>query len=171
MAFDAKRYNALGDFVYLRASASWQHDLPAAAQIYGEVDGQVSNEPLISNEQFSAGGEGSVRGYLQSELLGDDGVHGTVELRTPPLALYLDKGGFALNDLRLFAFTDGAHGTLLDPLPGQQSIFDLASAGVGFHSTWLKLIHLDVDVGEPLITGVSTKRYQPRVDFRLYSNF
>jgi hemolysin activation/secretion protein len=170
-AFDNKRYLAQGNFFYLHGSASWQRDLPLAFQAYGEVDGQLSDEPLISNEQFSAGGQGSVRGYLQSEALGDSGFHGTAELRTPPLEHFADPGGVFLNSFRFLVFVDAAHAWLIDPLPEQTARFGLSSVGVGFRSTLARLIHLDADLGEPLQTSTSTKPNHPRVDFRLYSNF
>jgi hemolysin activation/secretion protein len=170
-AFDNKRFDAQGNFLYLHASASWQRDLPWAAQAYGEVDGQVSDEPLISNEQFAAGGQGSVRGYLLSEALGDEGVHGTFELRTPPLEHYADPEGGFVSALRLLAFTDYAHADLLEPLAEQKANFDLLSVGLGLRSTLLKTLHLDVDLGDPLRNGADTKLGHSRFDFRLYSNF
>ena len=37
------------------------------------ADGQWANEPLISNEQFGAGGVASVRGYQEGQVFGDTG--------------------------------------------------------------------------------------------------
>ncbi|WP_445623243.1 ShlB/FhaC/HecB family hemolysin secretion/activation protein [Lactiplantibacillus plantarum] len=50
---------------------------------------QLSSGALVSNEQFSAGGSTSVRGYLAAERTGDDGFLGSVEWRTPSLARWL----------------------------------------------------------------------------------
>jgi hemolysin activation/secretion protein len=170
-AFDNKRFRAQGNFLYFRGSASWQHDLPFAAQVYGEADGQVSNEPLISNEQFSAGGSGSVRGYLQSDALGDEGVHATIELRTPPLEHFIDPTGSFISGLRVLAFADYAHASLLSPLPEQGADFEMTSVGIGLRSTLLKTLHLDMDYGDPLRTVGATSAYRSRVHFRLYANF
>jgi len=45
--------------------------------------GQVASEPLISNEQFGAGGVNSVRGYREGEVFGDDGWRASIEQKTP----------------------------------------------------------------------------------------
>jgi len=47
------------------------------------INGQLSNDPLFSLEQFAIGGMDSVRGYRERDLLRDDGVFGSVELRIP----------------------------------------------------------------------------------------
>lgn len=170
-AWDNKRYLAQGNFAYLHAQASWQHDLPFGAQTWLEADGQITNVPLISNEQFSAGGQGSVRGYLLSAALGDQGAHGSFELRTPPLAVYLDRGGAVINDLRGLVFFDGADVEIQDPLAEQQRRWGLTSVGLGLRSQVLRLIHFDGDLGFPLQSLAPTRADQPMADFRLYTQF
>ena len=81
--FDLNRFKAEGNFFYLRGDISHQHDLPAGFQVFGKLQGQVADQPLVNSEQFAGGGLGTVRGYLEAEVLGDDGVAATVELRSP----------------------------------------------------------------------------------------
>ncbi len=95
--------------------------------LVGTLDGQIASGPLISNEQFSAGGADSVRGYLEAERPGDDAVRGSLELRTPQL---LNYPGF--EDSWAFVFGDMAQLHTLDALPGQDANFTLASVGLGF---------------------------------------
>src|SRR5690606_40821982 len=59
------------------------HDALPILQTKLSVAGQVSGRPLISNEQFSIGGWDSVRGYYESQELGDDGVSGQFNLESP----------------------------------------------------------------------------------------
>ena len=47
------------------------------------VNAQLSDEPLLSLEQFSIGGMQSVRGYRENQLLRDNGVFASAELRIP----------------------------------------------------------------------------------------
>src|SRR5574344_2390228 len=47
------------------------------------INGQYSPEPLYYSEQMYLGGVYSIRGYQPSELLGDYGVAGSFEIRTP----------------------------------------------------------------------------------------
>ena len=42
-------------------------------QLFAKAQGQVADQPLVNSEQFSGGGLGTVRGYLESEELGDNG--------------------------------------------------------------------------------------------------
>lgn len=164
-AFDFKRFNARPNFLYFRGSASEQHDF-SFAQLYLEADGQLSNQPLISNEQFSEGGNGSVRGYLQAEGLGDNGIHTSAELRTPELAPYTK----VLDALRLFAFTDAARAWLISPLPQQQDDFSELGVGLGLRGKY-RWINFEGDWGHALKNGATTDAGADRFYFRIYSNF
>ena len=84
-AFAANRYDAQGNYVYGSGSVERTQDLVAGTKLYVKADGQLSNLPLINNEEYGAGGMTSVRGYYQSEELGDNAIHCTVELRGPEL--------------------------------------------------------------------------------------
>lgn len=126
--FADKRYLAKPGFAYLRADLKHTRQLPEAWQLFARVSGQVSDEPLISSEQFAIGGADTVRGYFESSAMGDKGVAGTLELRTPPLAKYLTS---APAGLYAFAFHDRGYVSILDPLPDQTEAFSLASVGVG----------------------------------------
>ncbi|HSI61832.1 MAG TPA: POTRA domain-containing protein, partial [Candidatus Saccharimonadia bacterium] len=81
--FDNKRFLADGAFIYFRGDLSHQHDLPGGFRVYGKVQGQIADSPLINSEQYAGGGLGTVRGYLESTALGDNGVFGTFELQSP----------------------------------------------------------------------------------------
>jgi hemolysin activation/secretion protein len=166
--FDTKRYKAESNFIYVRGDLSRQQDLPGAFQLYVKAQGQVSNQSLINSEQFSLGGQDTVRGYLESEVLADEAIAGSVEIRSPPLEQYL---GPDVNSWRVFLFTDGGWGAIVDPLPDQQPNFTLLSAGAG---TRLQLIdHLNgmVDVAVPLHSSVTTKAEQVRVEFKVWVQF
>jgi hemolysin activation/secretion protein len=53
------------------------------AQIIARGDVQLSDSPLLGLEQFAIGGHSSVRGYHENELVRDQGVIGSLELRVP----------------------------------------------------------------------------------------
>ena len=133
--FADKRYLAKPDFAYVRADFKHTQQLPKAWQMFARISGQMSDDPLISNEQFAIGGADTVRGYLESSALGDKGMFGTLELRTPPLAKYLTSQP---GELYAFAFHDRGHVRILEPLPAQTAAFSLASVGVGLRlKKWL----------------------------------
>ncbi len=124
--FDFNRYNASGNFFYFRADLAHTHDLPAGFQLFGKLQGQAADQPLLSSEEFSAGGLPTVRGYLESEVLGDNAIFATLEIRSPPFFARKDK-----DEWRIYAFAEGGTATLNSPLPDQESAFNLASVGVG----------------------------------------
>ncbi len=84
--FDNKRFDASPSFTHFNADVSLTQELPEGFQLWSKVQGQVADGPLVSSEQLSIGGLDTVRGYLESEVLGDEGVVGNIELRTPDVA-------------------------------------------------------------------------------------
>ena len=167
-AFDAKRYGASGSFIYWRADFS-RTDTFEPLQLAARASGQYSSVPLVSPEQFTAGGADSVRGYLEVQAAGDFGVTGSVEVRSPSLlALF---GRSVPDDWRFYAFTDAGWLGLVDALAGQTSRFALWGAGGGTRARVLGHLAAMVEVGVPLTTVGTTQRYQPHVYFQVLGDF
>lgn len=166
--FDNKRFNAQPDFVYGKFDVNHTQNLPHDVQANAHVSVQISGSPLVSSEQFAAGGMTSVRGYMQAEDTADSGVIGSVELRSPSIASYV---GSALDEWRFHVFVDAAHLWLLSPLPEQTSSFNLVSAGFGTRVKLLKYASADFEAGWPLRSGVYTRAYSPRFDFYVRLGF
>lgn len=179
--FDAKRFKATGSFVHLNADVSHTQDLPEGVQLFAKMQTQVADQPLVSSEQLSIGGQDTVRGYLESEALGDYGIIGTLELRSPNIAPYLEQKldnplgqpvkFNAFDDWRFFAFADVGRARIHEPLPEQQSQFDLASYGVGTRLKTLKHFNSIFFVGMPLISQQVTVANHPRFSFRVWGEF
>lgn len=166
--FDLNRFRARGSFIYLRGSIAHTHDLPAGLQVFGKVQGQVTNQPLVNSEQLAGGGLATVRGYLEAEALGDDGVFGSFELRTPQLATWTKSEG---NDWRAYIFADGGVLTIRDALPGQTSSFTLASVGVGARIRLMNHFNGSLDAGVPLLDLIQTDAFDTLVTVRLWTDF
>ena len=171
--FDNKRYNADGSYVYFRGDLSHTHDLPGGLQVLAKVQGQISNHPLINSEQYSAGGQSTVRGYLESAALGDNGVVGTLELRSPSFIGAKKEGSKSQdNEWRVYAFVEGATLSLNDPLPEQTSHFNLASVGIGTHLKLREHFNGSLDVSMPLIDqGTTTLARDVFLSFRVWADF
>ena len=174
--FDAKRYNADGAFILFKGDASHTQDLPLGLQLYGKVQGQAAGGPLLNSEQFAGGGASTVRGYLESTVLGDNGVAGTIELRTPSLLGFLnpkkdEDGRDPPNEWRFYGFIDAARLTLNDPLPDQQQSFNLHSIGIGSRMRLFNHLHGSVDIAWPLINQGTTEANDPFVSFRVWADF
>lgn len=121
--FECKRHGAQADFIYLRSDLQRQQTLPKDFILSGRVSAQIANQPLVNNEQFSAGGVETVRGYPESQLLGDNGFQGSVGLQTPRL-----PGD--LIDWRMLVFVDGAYTNNYKTLDTDLS-YGIMSTGIG----------------------------------------
>jgi len=166
--FDNNRFKASGSFIYFRGDLSETIDLPRGFQLFGKVQGQVSNQPLVNSEQFAGGGLATVRGYLEAEELGDDAIFGSVELRSPSLLSGLTGKG---NEWRVYVFAEAGELTLLDPLPEQISRFALASFGIGTRIRLLDHLNGTIDAGVPLISQSVTIAHDALVTFRMWAEF
>ncbi len=79
--FENKRANAGANFIHFNLDADYTQILPYDIQANARISWQAADQALVSSEQFAAGGLTSVRGYLQSEAVGDDGAFGSIELK------------------------------------------------------------------------------------------
>lgn len=170
--FDNKRFNATPDFVYGKFDINHTQHFERDLQLNAHVSAQFANSPLVSSEQFAAGGMNSERGYMQAEDTADSGVTGSLEVRSPSLVHYLGESltGY-VNDWRVHAFVDAAHLWLLSPLPEQTASFNLLSVGFGTRVQLAKYASADFEAGWPLKAGVYTKAYSPRFDFYVRLSF
>jgi len=158
--FIDKRNKAHANFTFLRGSMSRTDFLPADWQIGSELHAQISDSPLINNEQFSAGGVHSVRGYYESQALGDNGLTASLELRTP----HLFKSIQSIDDLRLLTFIEGARLKVQDALPDQDNSIDLASIGLGLNLKALNSFDFSLDWGYALKDSGTIERGDNRLN-------
>ncbi len=145
-------------------------DIAKDIQINMRFSGQwPSPDPLISNEGFSPGGMSSVRGYFESEALGDYGYALQTENRSPELAGLLGTG--LVNELRLYGFLDSGMTGIHDPLKGQDADHRLVSAGAGVRLKLFKHLSGALDVGTPLVSASDSKSGDLFVRFRIQGDF
>ncbi len=164
--FDSRRFDADGSFFYLRGDLSHTQDLPWGFQAFGQVQGQASADALVDSEQFSGGGLDTVRGYLESTVLGDSAIIGSFEFRSPSLPKV-----FGLDEWRVYTFVEGGSLTLNDPLPEQISRFDLASVGAGSRVKLLNYLNGSIDLGVPMISQTESPAGSLRATFRVWGEF
>ncbi len=163
--FEMQRENAKADYLVGRLDVSRVQgvfestDNPDAAwTLYTKLDGQVASEPLIPSEQKAIGGYDTVRGYIEREFLGDDGVNGSVELRTPMhfssvfpkwFNKYNEKDP-AFETLQGVLFLDAGYISLKDAIAGEESNHTIASIGLGCRVALGSNAQLRADWGFPL---------------------
>ncbi len=165
--FENSRFRADSNFIYLRGELAHTQTFKSGTELYAKVQGQLADQPLISSEQISGGGLGTVRGYLEAETTGDSGFFGSLELRSPSLLGWAPK----LGEWRVYGFVEGGTLTLHEPLPEQDGFFRLASAGVGSRVRLFDHLGGSVDIGVPLITQAKTQAHDPHVTFRVWADF
>lgn len=175
--FENNRAFARANFVHLNADVTLTQHFDADIQGIVHVSGQLADQPLLSSEQFAAGGLTSVRGYLQSEAIGDDGILESTELRSPSLVPLLsdwvgpDWSSALIDDWRFVGFSDLARVWIIGALPGQTDAFTLESVGGGMRISLLSHFVGLVDVGVPLRSGPSTPARKPRLSFSVKTEF
>ncbi|WP_414754675.1 ShlB/FhaC/HecB family hemolysin secretion/activation protein [Anabaena sp. CCY 9910] len=72
-------------FFSWRGQAQWLRQLAPDTLLLLQADMQLADRNLLGLEQFGIGGQTSVRGYRQDQLLTDNGVQATAEIRLPIL--------------------------------------------------------------------------------------
>lgn len=162
--FSNKRLGAAPSYLYLRGDLKRTQPLPADWSLFARASGQLAGQPLISNEQFTAGGADSVRGYLEANSLGDDGLSWGLELRAPPWGRKLTP---ALDELVAYLFTEGATLRVQDAAVGQDDHFDLLSAGLGMRFKWRGGLSGTLDLAYPFQDAGSVLSGDGRAHFRL----
>jgi len=166
-----KRFNADGNYVYLHEEIANTQDIKGGSQIFGKIQGQIASRPLINNEQIAGGGLSTVRGYLEATALGDNGIFGTIEYRTPSFIGTPDENGKWANEWRLYGFAEGGMVGIYDALPGQKGLYGLASVGAGTRFLISNHYNGSVDLGVPLIDQADAEAGNVRVTFRGWADF
>jgi len=165
-----KRYNADGSYVYLRSDLAHTHDVAGGSQVFGKIQGQLASQPLINNEQFAGGGLGTARGYLEATALGDNGLFGTVEFRSPSLIGAPSKTGTRADEWRFHAFADAGVLGSYDTLTAQTQ-YNFASVGLGTRLKVLNHYNGSLDVAVPLIDQPDAQSGDIRITFRGWAEF
>lgn len=129
---DLSRAEGRSDFTKYQATIGRRQALPNNFEAYGVLDGQYTNDPLLSSEEFGFGGVGAGRGYDPSEITGDRGISATLELRYNHV---MEKYQSVLQP---YVFYDVGKVWNIDP--GAKDKTSAASAGAGFRlslkDTW-----------------------------------
>lgn len=140
--FEQKRFLGQSNFATLRWNVQRVQRLAWGFSLTARAEGQAASQPLVSSEQFAAGGADSVRGYPEAVQVGDAGARWSVEARSPSLFGGPDS---LINEFRLLGFWEGARLRVMQPLPGQISGFSLASVGGGMRMRALKGLSVSLD--------------------------
>lgn len=124
--------------------------------IFGKVGGQWASGSLIPAEQIGLGGMNTVRGYTERTVMGDHGLYGTLELRTPmvadlltrPWAGSLKTSGAKriwIDRLQAVCFADVGWVYRQDALESEEDSVAIGSAGLGLRWSLGELAQVRLD--------------------------
>lgn len=171
---DANRAYARSGFFYLRSGLDLQFQLPRDLGLRLRMNGEWTDQPLITNEQFTAGGVDSVRGYYEAEALGDYGGIFSLQLQGPDFGSWFgggepEKSWF--EQVQPYAFVDGASVRIYNALPEQSNGEDLLSVGMGLQFKMFGFLDGGVDWALATTNGPATAAGNARVLFRISGKF
>lgn len=132
---DGRFFSWLGQF-------QWVQQLSPRNLLVARIDAQLTPDSLLSLERFSMGGVDTVRGYRQNQLVSDNGILGSVEVRVP-----LTSNPRVLQLAPFFEIGTAWNNRDVDPNPA-------TIAGLGLGWRWLITpdLSLRLDYGIPLIS-------------------
>ena len=151
-AFSATRSGAQAAFAYGNLQLQRTTPLPWGFSHVATFFAQLSGDNLLGSEQFGLGGEGTVRGYDEGIVYGDEGLLVRNELFFPSFSLsqfFAPKFGANIADDHFQPLVFFDYGSTWDKnlLAGEASSTSLDSVGVGFRYRISRYVSLRFDYG------------------------
>ncbi len=162
---ELSREHGKSDFFKVTANASRLQSLAALVpglNVLGAVTGQFSGSQLLSSEEFGFGGAEFGRAYDNSEIVGDHGAAGKIEVqygRSPIWEFLTDYQVYAYYDYgiiwRINATDLGTNGKVTE---------SAASAGLGLRFNVTDNVSGFIEIDKPLTRAVSADSENPPFD-------
>jgi len=132
---DGQFFSWLGQF-------QWVQQLSPRNLLVARIDAQLTPDSLLSLERISLGGVDTVRGYRENQLVADNGILGSVEVRVP-----LTSDPIVLQLAPFFEIGTAWNNREIDPDPAT-----IASLGLALRWLITPDLSLRLDYGIPLIS-------------------
>ncbi len=160
------RAEASPDFTKAQLTHTRQQAIGDNFLVIGQFSGQFASDPLFSSEEFGYGGQSFGRAYDPSEITGDHGIAGSIEVR------YLGLGAWHKISFTPYGYYD--IGQVWNEDAGGISE-SASSAGFGVRLRYTSGFSGNLGVAWPLTRGVSTPiygdGYDPRFLLQLSRHF
>jgi hemolysin activation/secretion protein len=148
---DSRFFLWRGQFLYLRRLNTATDNPVFNPTLLLRTDLQLAGDSLLSREQFSLGGQATVRGYRQDALLGDSGLFASAEVRLPVAHVPEVEGTLQIAPFIDFGKVWNANGNNPEPQ-------NLMGIGVGLLWQMGDKFTARLDWGIPLVDIDSRKR-------------
>ncbi len=160
-AFEASRTGGEANYFIVRYGFNHLQAFANEWQMRVGFNGQMTRDRLVAGEQFGIGGADSVRGFLEREVVNDNGYRGTMELYTPDFASKIPflPGG---SRIRSLFFYDWGLTQRYSPLLGEQKQSAIASMGIGFRFSRGNNLSMRFDYGVVTDAGGTQGRFENR---------
>jgi hemolysin activation/secretion protein len=136
---DGQFFAWLGQFQWVQRLGNQ----PSSPVLINRLNAQLTPDSLLSLERFSLGGVDTVRGYRQNQVVTDNGVTGSIELRIP-----VTRNPEIFQLTPFFEIGGGWNNQTENPSPRL-----LASLGLGVQWQISPKLDVQIDYGIPLISG------------------
>lgn len=137
-AYDEEANTPDTEWYLIRYRAQYDLPLPNGSLMRFKLDGQATDQPLITSEQYGVGGSQSVRGYEERATLGDSGYSLSTE--------YLNNS--AANNINWLIFYDMAQTVYEVPAVAGVYVQNISSIGVGIRWTWKRYVNISADIAQ-----------------------
>jgi hemolysin activation/secretion protein len=165
--FDCKRAGSSADFAAVQVALGYARPVFGTWRLNLSADVQKASGQLPSGEQYSLGGNATLRGYFDYEQSGDEGWNSRVELVSPA---WLNAGGFKATGL---VFMDRGFVRIINPQPTQIGRVHMGSHGLGLRFFGDKGLQVGLDLSRvvfnttrPTDNGQTAYASGPRADRR-----
>lgn len=164
---NVSRPGADWDFFKFEAEYQRLQRVTSSVNVLFAMKGQMSDEALWSSEEFGVGGVSYGRAYDPSEIIGDDGIAGKIEVQwNQPAQLAV------LDTYQLFGFYDAGVVWDKDATTLKLKREELTSAGFGIRADFTSATQAGAFVAWPLNRDVETQRDDdPRFYFNVSHKF
>ena len=136
--------------------------------LYLGLYGQVVDAPVPVSLQKGLGGSRSVRGYLEREAYGDNGVHLNTELRLPSRS----ASAFGLEgSVQPLFFYDYGYVSSESSISGTEDSVGMQSVGAGLIGSFEKGLDFSLHVGVPIESSPLTDSSSPHAHLDLSFRF
>ncbi|MDD5044785.1 MAG: POTRA domain-containing protein [Candidatus Omnitrophica bacterium] len=166
-----------GNFTKINLAFVRVQKMPFSSYLIFKADGQYASDDLTVPEQLAIGGADSVRGYPQSEYLGDQGFETSLELRVPPPLVGNVKIPFTKRKIKdivqIIGFVDyaGVYFKHYDSSFGERRAHQLLGAGTGLRLNFPGDITGRIDLGFPLAKTRPTDAAETHIYFEISKKF
>lgn len=159
-----------GDYTKLAGTISRLQAIKGPFSLLAVAQGQWAANPLLASEQFTFGGSQLGRGYDVAELIGDEGMAGSLELRYD-----LDVEKYYLRDLQIYTFYDAGLIWNFKFIGGVPRKLSGTSTGVGVRFYFMKHLSGNFMWTQTLTKQVAAEELigdgsRPRVFFSIVGN-